>query len=342
MRWAVVALNHQSIHQARVLKEQCEGMAEGIDLYTIEKYMDEDLIVIEGGLRAFNETLFKEYKAIIYIMAMGIVVRDIAPWMKHKSVDPAVLCMTVDGHYVIPVLSGHLGGANNLAKEISQATNANPVITTASDLLGKVAVDMLAKEHDLVIGSFKDAKDLTAMLINDERIQVYTDSQRTGLLGEMSIDHEIDENAQGIIYIGYKKVKMDKPMVQLIPKCLALGIGCRRDTPYEDIKALFNRIVAEGGIDRRAVKVIASIDLKKDELGIIGLSGVLNVPFKTYEAGDLADVADLFETSDFVKKTTGTGAVAMPAGYLATGKGECVVKKIAENGMTMCLWEDRR
>lgn len=342
MRWALVALNHQSIKRSKLLKEQCEAMAEGVDIFTIEKYMDKDLKVIEGGLKAFNETLFASYKVIIYVMAMGIVVRDIAPWMKHKSIDPAVLCLTVDGGYIIPVLSGHLGGANHLAKEIGQRTGALPVITTASDLLGKRAVDMLAKEHDLVIGSFKDAKIITAMFINDAHIQVYTDTGLTGSLGQIPIDHQVDDKADGLIYIGYRKFQRNKPMVQLIPKLVTIGIGCRRDTSYHAIKDLLNRLLKDHGIDPRSVKSIVSIDLKKDEEGIISLSEVLKVPYVTYRAEDLAEVESLFETSAFVKKTTGTGAVAMPAGYLGSNKGICIVKKIAENGITMCLWEDRR
>ena len=342
MRWAIVALNHQSIDQARMVQKRCETMAEGIDIYTLNKYMDKGLRPIEGGLRAFNESLFKDYKIILYIMAMGIVVRDIAPWMQHKSMDPAVLCMSVDGAYIIPVLSGHLGGANEFAKAIGQATGAIPVITTASDLLGKSAVDMLAKKNNLLIGSFKAAKEITAMLINDEAIQVYSDGAIKGMLGPMPIEHTLDEKAKGIIYLGYKKLKLDQPMVQLLPQSLALGIGCRRNTSYEDLKSLFDRLMKDHGIDRRAIKVIASIDLKKDEPAIGQLSDTLKVPFKTYDAQALSEHEALFESSEFVKKTTGTGSVAMPAGYLASDKGVCVIEKIAENGITMCLWEDKR
>lgn len=342
MTWAVVALNHQSIERARTLKAQCANLTEGIDLFTISKYVEDDLHLIEGGLRAYNEHLFKDYRVIIYIMAMGIVVRDIAPWMKHKSVDPAVLCMSIDGAYIIPVLSGHLGGANKIARLIGQATEASPVITTASDLLGKPAVDLLAQEKGLVIGSFKEAKDITAMLINSDNVQVYTDTSMTGQLGTLPIRTTMDEGAEGMIYIGYRRPESyKKPMVQLIPKTLTLGVGARRDTPFEAMKAMLTEVLGKHGIDRRAIGTITSIDLKKDEAAIIRLAETLKVPFKTYTAEALVIVEDQFETSEFVKKTTGVGAVAMTSGYLGSGKGQCIIEKVAGNGMTMCLWEDK-
>lgn len=340
MRWAIVALNRQSKGQARMLRDCCKDLADGIDLYTIKKYIEDDFTSIEGGLKAFNATLFDHYDAIIYIMAMGIIVRDIAPWMKHKSLDPAILCYSVDGRFIIPVLSGHLGGANELALEIAKLTGAQPIITTASDLLGKRAVDMMAKSRGLTIASFEDAKNLTSMMIHGDPVCLYTDTKMTGDLEGMALSHTIDGQADGMIYVGYKKqLQWDKPIATLIPKCLVIGIGARRGTRFEQIDDLLSRLLGEGNIDARAISRIASIDLKVDEEGIIALANKLKVPYITYTADELVEVEGRFKTSEFVRKTTGAGAVAMPSGYLASGKGQCVIDKVAENGITICLWE---
>lgn len=342
MRWAVVALNQASMAWGRTLKERCESSAVAIDLFTLPKYLAEDFLPIEGGLRAFNERLFADYKAIIYVMAMGIIVRDIAPWLRHKSVDPAVLCYSVDGHYIIPVVSGHLGGANDLALTIADATGAVPVITTASDLLGKSAVDMMAKGHNLAITSYKGAKNLTAMLINGERVCVYSDGAMTGTIEGMAIEQTMDEGADGLIYIGYKKrLDFQKPSVRLVPRKLVLGMGCRKGVAYEGLWAFLNRVLEEQNIDSQGIVKLASIDLKAEEAGLMALAKKLKVPFITYSSGALAEVAEAFDTSAFVKKITGVGAVAMPSGYLASGKGRCLIEKVAEAGMTLCLWEEK-
>ena len=306
----------------------------------MDKYWQEGLLKLEGGLKAFNEQLFKDYPVIIYIMAMGIVVRDIAPFLRHKSIDPAVLCMTLDGGYIIPVLSGHLGGGNAIAREIGQATGAIPVITTASDLLGKPAVDMMAQSKGLVIGSFPKAKDLTAMLINGNKVQVLTDLDLVGDLGGRVIDHELDQEAEGLIFVGYRQTNNQVPTVHLIPKCLVVGIGARRDTPYDQIKDMLVKVLGEHAIDIRGIKAIASIDLKEDEPGIIALAQGLKVPFVTYSSGDLLPYEALFEGSEFVKQTTGVACVAMPSGYCGSNQGTCIIEKVVEKGVTMCLWED--
>lgn len=338
MKWAVVALNYRSIEEAKKLRGSFKGY--DIKIYTIEKYLEDGLLPLSGGLRRYNEVLFKEYKVIIYVMAMGIIVRDIAPYLKHKSVDPAVLCLSVDGSYVIPVLSGHLGGANELAFEISENHGAVAVITTASDVLGKSAVDVIAKANDLVITSFKAAKDLTAQIINNEKVVILTDQESNfDYKGDMAIVDEVPDDAQGIIYVGYnKKIASTLPVARLIQKRLVIGIGARRDTPYLKIDAFLKEIFEEKNLDLKAIKAIASIDIKADEQGIIDLSDKMKVPFMTYSAEDLSKVADRFDQSEFVKSITGVGAVAMPSGCLASNDGACIVEKVAKDGMTLCIW----
>lgn len=337
MRWAIITLNRKSIELASQVKNRF-GKEVSIDIYTMEKYLKDGLRRIEGGLGKFNETLFRDYKVIIYVMAMGIVVRDMAPYLKHKSVDPAVLCISIDGSYVIPVLSGHLGGANELAYRIASGIKATPVITTASDILDKMAVDMFAKKHNFIIGSFKRAKDITAMMINNEQIEIISDIPLKGV----DVVDEPSHEAKGIIHVSYKTNRdFMLPSVTLIPKKLVVGIGARRGTPYEVIKSLLDTVLIKYHLSKKAIKMVASIDLKKDEVGVIELAKDLDVPFMTYKAKVIQEVMDRFEGSEFVEKITGVGAVSMPSGYLASNKGLCIVDKVAKNGITLSIWEEK-
>lgn len=344
MKVAIVTLNKASLTIAKEIKASLNN--DQLDIFTLDKYLEEGIKPIVGKLKTFGKELFEYYECIIYVMAMGIIVRDIAPYLKHKSTDPAVVCVSVDGRFVIPVLSGHLGGANDFAKAIAKGIHAVPVITTASDLLGYEAVDMIAKRNDLVIDSFQTAMDLTARMINEEAISVISDglkpySDTRQIKSDLLNEYLEHDKSDGYIYIGYhKNIKTSKPMSKLIPKCLVIGIGARLDTPAEAIKALLVNSFNKCNLDLRAIKGFKSIDIKKNEQGIIDLAKELNVTFDTYSADELRVVSPMFEQSSFVEKVTGVGCVSMPSGYLGSNKGNCIVNKIANNGITISVWEE--
>lgn len=335
MKWAVLTLNRQSISLARRLNSHFP-----VDIYTLDKYLDDGLFLLEGGLKKSIGRLFNKYDVLIFVMAMGIIVRDIGPFIKHKSLDPAVLCMSVDGKFIIPVLSGHLGGANKVAADIAHKLSITPVITTASDLLNKKAVDMIALENDLIITSFEDAKSITASIIDNEKIEIVS-QVKTSIKNRVKWDDYNEDDTDGIILISYKKQHdINIPFVQLIPRILTLGIGCRRDTPFEKIYSFLTKLLKGNNIDIRAIKNIRSIDIKKDEVGIIKLSQKLKAVFKTYTATELGSVVEKFEQSDFVKKTVGVGAVSMPSGYLGSNRGRNIISKQKYEGITISIWEE--
>lgn len=361
MKWAIITLNKTSIDVARSIKESFKALnpevilgkeeklninSKDIDIYTLDKYLEEGLSPIKGKLRAFNKYLFETYDAIVYVMAMGIIVRDISPYIKHKSTDPAVICVSVDGRFIIPVLSGHLGGANAIARLISDYIKAIPVITTASDLLGKEAVDLIAKKNDLIIDSFKTAMDLTSRMINDEVITVISElstpmEKSTSVLWEDLDDYLLRDKSDGYVYIGYhQQMHTVKPVARLIAKKLVIGIGARKDTKALAIRELLEGIFKEHFLDIKAIKSFKSIDLKKEEAGIIEVARGLGVPFATYSAEELKVVSQAFEGSAFVEKVTGVGCVCMPSGYLGSNKGPCIVEKVIMNGITISIWEE--
>jgi len=164
---AVITLSREGLNTAHRIKNNFE-----VDIYTLEKYIVSDEKPIINSLEAFSRFLFDEYETLIYIMSTGIVVRVIAPYIEHKSVDPAVIVMDGKGQYVISLLSGHLGGANEKTRQLAKKIGGQAVITTTSDVLGKTAVDTLALALDCSIDSLKNAKEVTAAIIDQKKIAI--------------------------------------------------------------------------------------------------------------------------------------------------------------------------
>lgn len=340
MKCAVITLSRKSLELAQKIKSKIDDQY--VDIYTMPKYVIDGVKTIEGGLKHFNRYLFENYSTLVYIMATGIVVRDIQPYLKHKSVDPAVLVIDSNGDFVISLLSGHLGGANEKTRVIANKIGATPVITTASDCNNKMAVDMFAKNNDLVISNFTDAKKITALAINDEKIGlINTESVCVDETEDMVLIEDVKEDnvCSGYVVVTNKKnVAFTKPFVRLIPKNIVLGVGCRKGKTSDEISQFINNNLDRLDIDVKAVYSIASIDLKKEEEGIIEFAKKLKIPFITYSKDELKTVDYLFTGSEFVRQITGVGAVCQSAGCLASDKGICLIKKVKKEGMTLSIW----
>lgn len=266
-------------------------------------------------------TLFKESDALIFICATGIAVRLVAPYLESKTTDPAVIVIDDRGRNVIPLLSGHIGGANALAKEIAGKIDAAAVITTATDGAGKFACDTWAVTHGCAISSLEAAKEISAKILQKD----------VSIKSEFPLPEKLpyglkatDSNAD--IYIGIKK---EKATLNLIPKIVTVGIGCRKGTPKEQIKEL----ISEQDIDERAIEKLASIDIKQDEPGLKELAEELNVPIVFYTAEELKAVPGDFTDSKFVEETTGVGNVCERAALKDSDK--LILKKTAKDGVTV-------
>lgn len=300
--------------------------------------------VIEGKLSDFTKVLFEKYEVIIFIMATGIVVRSISSHIKSKLEDPAILVIDEKGKNVISLLSGHMGGANEMTIYISNLINANPVITTATDVNDKSSLDMISKNLDAYIPDFRNnVKDINYLLVNYGRVGIYID-------GDYSVDirgFEIIKNINDfrsldrldkIIYITNKnKIDIkDKRILKIVPKDIVIGIGCRRNTPYEELKIALEDILNKFNIDKNAIKKIGSVEIKKDEEAIITLSENLNVPFETISIEAIKKIEDKFEKSEFVKKNIGVYCVAEPVAYILSNNN-LIVKKHKYKGITFSM-----
>ncbi|NFB14051.1 cobalt-precorrin 5A hydrolase [Clostridium botulinum] len=280
---------------------------------------------------------FQDYDAIIFISSTGIAVRAIAPFIQSKDKDPAVIVIDSTGRYVISLLSGHLGGANELTEKIAKTIGAEPIITTATDNLNIKAPDIIAKENNLVIEDLKKAKDIAALLVNGQKVAFIDEEDLVNFPKGYTYDIE---SAKGIVFVT-NKLHVDetflnnKCILKLIRKNIVLGIGCRKN--YDDITMKENviKVLKEENIDLKSINSIVSVEIKKDENAIKELSKFLGCSFITYSIEEIKKVEHKFKGSDFVRKTIGVGSVCEPSIELKGGK--IIKEKQKLTGMTLAI-----
>ena len=273
--------------------------------------------------------LFSLSDVMIFIGAAGIAVREIAPHVRSKLTDPAVIVIDDRGRHVIPVLSGHIGGANAEARIIAGLIAAEPVITTATDGAGRFSCDSWAVTHGCAISSMKTAKEVSAAVLTRD-VPVISES---GLPEQLPAGLVPGSDGDIGIYIGIHEKEPFSSTLRLIPKAVTLGIGCRKNIPEENVEEAVKSALKDAGIDLRAVRRVASIDIKRDEKGILALADRLGAETVFFSAQELNAVPGDFDESEFVKKTVGTGNVCERAAVLAGG--ELIIKKTALNGVTV-------
>ena len=272
---------------------------------------------------------FADNEALVFIGAAGIAVRAVAQFVHDKLKDPPVIVIDENGSFVIPLLSGHVGGANSLALEIAEAIKAQPVITTATDVSGAFSVDVFARENELRIA-------------NRDGIAKVSSSALEGKPVTLCIKDYPPEEPVDVLIADEEAAKglKDAAMIVLCPKRYAIGMGCRRDKSYEDLRAFAEDVLSNNGIDINDAGCIATIDAKKDEEGLKRLSQAWRMPLITFEAGLLAKAEGDFSHSDTVLEKVGVDNVCERAAVLAAGKGSQIkVKKTARDGMTVAVAE---
>ncbi len=288
------------------------------DILTLEK---RSYAGVAKSFQSFAEMMayaFAGYDCLVCVMATGIVVRSIARLIRSKTKDPAVLVLDEKGEFCISLLSGHIGGANAYTRMIADKIGAHPVITTASDVSGKIAVDTLAMSLGCAISDMTAAKDITALIVGSGKVVV---------------------NYEGAIYISAKPAPaLPIPYVQLIPRNLVLGMGCRKGMPAAKVLAFVEQEMTQLGLRREAIKFLGTVDVKAEEKGLIEAAAELRAEFSIVERSRIAEVEQRFASSSFVRKTIGVGAVAEPVGYIVSGGGECLLPVVRKDGMTLSIW----
>ena len=321
-----------------------------------------DVFFQKRGIKDLTGELFNKYECIIFVSACGIAVRCISPFLKSKFEDPAVLVVDDNGNNVISLLSGHIGGANEITLKIADVLNANPVITTSTDTNKKGALDVIVSKIGGYVENLREsAKLVNSYLVDDKRVGIYFDSDyesekdSLNLSGFELIDEktEIDAIAKldvlvsvtdklrcwvdEIIYNIKKdnEEKEDLIYIKLVPRRIALGMGCRKNTETEKMIKEFSTFSALNNIHPAAIVKTGSLIIKKDEKCMIDLSKALCAEFNLFDVDEICTCDYMFDKSEFVKKNTGVYSVAQPSAYLLSGN--VISDKYKNNGTTFAF-----
>jgi len=273
-------------------------------------------------------TAWAEFDAIIFIMATGAVIRKIAPHLKDKATDPAVLIMTLDLQRIIPLLSGHLGGANELASEITQQIKGCVnFVTTASDQIKVLAFDMFAKKFDYAISNLKSLAEVSNAIINKKQVQVVTYpcmintvKEFEGYKEENFVFVEPDDfstisDKLPTVYITPQKLSNNS--LQIHPQKISLGLGMNRGTSQDEITNAVKRFCYEHGLDLTQVEKLASFKAKSDEVGLLEYAKSTDKELEFFDGDAINALTQNFSPSQATKFFNIKG-VAEPAALLAS------------------------
>ena len=281
------------------------------------------------ALQEWTARAFPNARALVFIGAAGIAVRAIAPYLHGKASDPAVVAVDECGYVAVSLLSGHLGGANALTREIARICGAEAVITTATDRNGVFAFDDWARVQGLSVADPGRIKAVSAKLLAGKRIRVRS---AFPIDGAPPAGVELPDDGEADVWVDVRA----HDALTLVPTALVLGVGCRRGTARETLETRLNAFCAETGILPQAVCAAASIDLKRRDRGLAAFCATHGWPLHFYTASELAALKGEFTASAFVSRMTGVDNVCERAA-VKCAQGELIVKKHAGEGVTFAL-----
>lgn len=312
---------------------------------------------------------FHEFDGHVFLMATGIVVRLISNVITHKSIDPAVVVMDEAGLNVISLLSGHIGGANALTEQIAHISGANPVISTATDINQSPSIDMIALKHELCIENYNGIKKINMAFLEQKPIWLYDPYfflenaiNYEHIKRVDSISHYSDLALDpifvkaGIVvddHIQTNMIQTNKPedptlyeapknkffenILILRPPTLAVGIGCNRGTDVLEIKKFLEYVMNEANLSMKSIFTISTIDLKKDEAGLLSLSETMKIPIQFFDKDRLNNVKNIQNPSEIVRKNIGVNSVCEAAAILASRQGKLIISKKKNQNVTIAV-----
>ncbi len=347
---AVITITRQGFDLAKRLME----VLPKAQVYVSQKYQESPIQRItpfDGNMKNLLAEVFPKYEGFIFIMAAGIVVRTIAPYLKDKKYDPAIVVMDLKGKFAISLISGHLGGANELANLIAEKTGAIPVITTGTDTMGTIAPDMIAKEIGGELEDFGPLKYVSGALVDGERVAVanLTGVKVKSLEAELkknvilcrSIGEILTANCKAAILITHEllpeEAQKNLPVHAVIrPKVLAVGLGCNRGTALEEFEEGVFSILEEHRLSEKSLQTLATAELKRDEEGLLKFADKHGLPIRFWSKEELETV-QIPNPSETVSKFVGVRGVAEPAAILSANGGKLLVEKVKRGNLTMAV-----
>lgn len=337
MKIAIICFSLTGWETGSRLKAGLESLDNIVTLEGKSRYLPKS---IEENTGQWTGERFSDSDAVVFVGACGIAVRSIAPYVQKKTKDPAVLVIDECGKFVISLLSGHLGGANELTLKASKILGANPVITTATDLHNRFAVDVFAKKNGCKIFNMKAAKEVSAALLSGEKVGFFSDFQWEGELPKgLVLCEGTEENLPetGVSVSVYKERKPFKETVSIVPPAVVLGMGCRKGKDTKSVEQAAEKSLKEAGIYKEAVACLTTIDIKKEEEAFLAVSREWGISFLTYTGEELLCVPGEFTPSSFVRSVTGVDNVCERSAVLGAEGGALIQKKAGDNGVTTAL-----
>ena len=323
MRAAIFSFSARGAELSKKVAEYLHSIGYETELQTVAKYAEQTgiapMLPDHNGACA---AVFHKCQALVYVGAVGIAVRTIAPFIKSKLTDPAVISVDERGSFVIPLLAGHIGGANELSRCLAAALGATACVTTATDVNGLFAVDEWAARNRMVLCSLAAAKDFAAALVGDEKVGLYYDKefQLTGPLPKLVV--EDSSLPVGMAVTLQKHLQPFATTVRLLPKI---------------VQALVLPELEKLQLDKRSVVAIASVDLKKDEQGLLAFAKKYNFAANFYSADELNSVAGDFTPSAFVQSVVGVSNVCERSAVKDSKGGRLLLRKTSLNGVTLAV-----
>ena len=335
----VVAITKHGIEIARKLKTRIPEF----DIYVPDKFSDgkDDINWYSEGSSMVISKLFRSHEALVCIFSLGAVIRLITPHLKDKKTDPAVLVIDDKAQFVISTLSGHIGGANALARLIASSLNATPVITTAADVNETIAVDLLGREFGWEIEDDSTVTQVSAHMVNEDKIGIFQDvGERNWWPNDRHLPRNVffvnninelsseDYKAALIITDSLLDNKYEillKKSVVYRPKSLVVGIGLHWDTNKEIIINGIQSTLKKANLSFKCIRNIATIK-KRTNKGLKEFSNEFNIPEEYFDNNQLLSV-DVPNPSDTVKKFEGTASVSEASAILSAKSDRLIVQK---------------
>lgn len=357
MSYAVITSSAEGYGLALRIKE---NIASSVDIYAHDSHLPADTPDIKpySKLSKLVEEIFHRYNGLIFIMASGIVVRSIAPMLASKLSDPAVLVADSAGKNIISLISGHMGGANDLTEYLAEKLGANPVITTATDVKGIVAPDVIASRLNLKPYPKKNILVLNSALLDGKSIEYWIDEDVSCVelylakLKENGVDATVANASQlkkmALQMEGYRVIISEEQIpagnnsLLLRPKLLIAGLGCRRGVPMERIYSALSEACNSIGWTTERVNLLASTVFKQDEQGLLDMAKAMNKEIKFWHNERLREQIEYYdlEESDFVRKHIGVGNVAESSALCCVSHGIIASPKTKYEKVTVALiWE---
>jgi cobalt-precorrin 5A hydrolase len=353
---AIIAITRRGVETALKIKEALEAAGLQGTIYAPKKYNQNSVVPLEAKFSDFIKDNYGKVDAFVAVMATGIIIRAVAPYLESKLTDPAVIGVDASGKFVISLLSGHYGGANELTKIISKGMGATAVITTASEVLGKQSVDELARKLHLTIQNPESLVAVNSAIVNGgklvlvltgdaqiplETIGCYEVKKAENCVQAFEIVNGFDA---GIIVtreplsIG----KFVKPFTILKIRNIVVGLGARKVSSQESIIEAINAALKRIDLPASRVNSFATVDIKRNSPPLIGAVETFGLPLEFLSVDALRSLShkDLSPDSKMVQERIGVGGVCERAALIAAGKNsKLILKKTKLNGVTVAVAE---